>query len=95
MRKSSRHSSGGHRKEMMMSALKKKIFDFGSKLQLMDIATVTADHKPRVRYVVGIADLDQDGEFDDILWRNTVYGGVKVWLTAWPVFSQVPIGWMP
>ena len=51
--------------------------------------------RPTDLQIVGIADLDQDGEFDDILWRNTVYGGVKVWLTAWPVFSQVPIGWMP
>jgi general stress protein 26 len=48
---------------MMMSALKKKIFDFSFKLQLMDIATVTADHKPRVRYVVGKADLELNFRF--------------------------------
>jgi pyridoxine/pyridoxamine 5'-phosphate oxidase len=51
------------KKEMMMADLKTRIFDFGKKLQLINVATVTADNKPRVRYVVGKADLDLNFRF--------------------------------
>jgi general stress protein 26 len=46
-----------------MSDLKQRIFDAAKGLQLMNIATVTEDGKPRVRYVVGRADEDMAMRF--------------------------------
>jgi general stress protein 26 len=39
-----------------MENLKRRIFDLAKDLQLMSLATVTEDGRPRVRYVVGKAD---------------------------------------
>lgn len=39
-----------------MSDLKHRIYAMGKELQLMNVATVSPDNKPRVRYVVGKMD---------------------------------------
>jgi general stress protein 26 len=39
-----------------MSDLKQRIFDLTKELQLANLATITEDGKPRVRYMVGKAD---------------------------------------
>lgn len=41
-----------------MSDLKQRIFEFAKDLQLMNLATVTEEGRPQVRYVVGRADAD-------------------------------------
>ena len=41
-----------------MSDLKDRIFDMGKDLQLFNLATITLDGRPWVRYVVGKADKD-------------------------------------
>jgi general stress protein 26 len=41
-----------------MPDLKQRIFNFSKNLQLMNVATITEDGKPRVRYVAGKADPD-------------------------------------
>jgi len=39
-----------------MSDLKQRIFELAKELQLINLATITEDGKPWVRYVVGLAD---------------------------------------
>jgi general stress protein 26 len=41
-----------------MNELEKRMFDLAKDLQLMNVATITEDGKPWVRYVVGKADAD-------------------------------------
>ncbi|RJR20467.1 MAG: hypothetical protein C4581_03325 [Nitrospiraceae bacterium] len=41
-----------------MSDLKRRIFDVAKELQLINVATITADGKPWVRYVMAKADSD-------------------------------------
>jgi len=41
-----------------MSDLKRRVFDIAKELQLINVATVTADGKPWVRYVMAKADSD-------------------------------------
>lgn len=46
-----------------MSDLKHRIYAMGKELQLMNVATVSPDNKPRVRYVVGKMDQELNLRF--------------------------------
>ena len=53
-----------------MSDLKQRIFDASKELQLVNLATITEDSKPWVRYVMGKAD-------EDLLFRFCTSKGTR------------------
>jgi general stress protein 26 len=53
-----------------MSDLKQRIFDASKELQLVNVATITEDSKPWVRYVMGKAD-------EDLLFRFCTSKGTR------------------
>jgi general stress protein 26 len=55
-----------------MSDLKQRIYDVAKDFQLLNVATITEDGKPRVRYVVGKADADLAIRFCTSLDSNKV-----------------------
>jgi general stress protein 26 len=55
-----------------MSDLKKRIHELAREYQVMNLATITEDGKPRVRYVAGFADADLVFRFCTNLGSNKV-----------------------
>jgi general stress protein 26 len=55
-----------------MSNAKQRMYDLSKDLQLINVATVSEDGKPRVRYVVGKADADLNLRFCTSLRSNKI-----------------------